>query len=205
LAREILEAEREDDIPSAEIPLRYFQFLRSGDFSLIEPVLYHNQEDILSLLGVVILGGSFFIEEQEELPEGFADAMDLFGAAKVLEKTGELARSVDFIRRALEGHLSEEISLLAKKKLAYYFKRNQEWDKAIGLWQEMTPLNQLFCFRELAMYYEHKGKDYQKAKETAEEGLVLAAGISRSYEEDFSHRLERLRGKIARQKKTAPK
>jgi uncharacterized protein YprB with RNaseH-like and TPR domain len=203
LAREILQAEREEDIPSAEIPSRYFQFLRSGDFSLMEPVLYHNQEDILSLLGVVILGGSFFSEKKEESLEEVADAMDLFGAAKVLEKRGELERSVDYIRRALEGSLSEEIALLAKKKLAQHFKRNQEWEKAISLWQEMTPQNQLFCFRELAMYYEHKGKDYPKAKEIAEEGLALAMGISRAYEEDFAHRLERLRARILRQKKDA--
>jgi uncharacterized protein YprB with RNaseH-like and TPR domain len=202
LAREILEAEREEDIPSAEIPFRYFQFLRSGDFSLIEPVLYHNQEDILSLLGVVIKGGSFFAEELEERLEDLADAMDLFGAAKVLEKTGQLERSADFIRKALEGKLSEEIALLAKKKLAYYFKKNQEWDKAISLWQEMTPQNQLFCFRELAMYYEHREKDYKKAKDMAEEGLALAMGISRTYEEDFAHRLERLRARITRRRKT---
>jgi hypothetical protein len=205
LAREILGAEREEDIPSAEIPSRYFQYLRSGDFSLMEPVLYHNQEDILSLLGVVVMGGSLFIQEKDESWEDLADAMDLFGAAKVLEKTGELDKSADFIRRALEGRLSQEISLLAKKKLAHYFKKNQEWDKAIGLWQEMTPLNQLSCFRELAMYYEHKEKDYVKAKNTAEEGLALAWGVSPTYEADFAHRLERLRDKIAKRKKDQAK
>ncbi len=201
LAREILEAERDEDIPSSEIPTRYFQYLRSGDFSLMEPVLYHNQEDILSLLGVVIIGGRIFAEEKEESLEEFADAMDLFGAAKVLEKTGELDRSASFIRKALEGRLSEEIALLAKKKLAHYFKKNQQWDKAVSLWQEMTPQNQLFCFRELAMYYEHKEKDYAKAQEIAEEGLALAMGISRNYEEDFAHRVERLRARISRRKK----
>jgi tetratricopeptide (TPR) repeat protein len=169
----------------------------------MEPVLYHNQEDILSLLGVVIMGGSFFVEEKEESLEDVADALDLFGAAKVLEKTGEVDKSVVFIRRALEGKLSEEISLLAKKKLAHYFKRNQEWEKAVSLWQEMTPQNQLFCFRELAMYYEHKEKDYHKAKEISEEGLALAMGISRTYEADFAHRMERLRARITRQKKGA--
>jgi hypothetical protein len=203
LAREILGAEREEDIPSAEIPFRYFQYLRSGDFSLMEPVLYHNQEDILSLLGVVIMGGSFFNEEKEESLEDFADAMDLFGAAKLLEKTGELDKSALFIRRALEGKLSEETAVLAKKKLAYYFKKNQEWEKAVSLWQEMTPQNQLFCFRELAMYYEHKEKDCKKAKEIAEEGLTLAMGVSLTYEEDFAHRLERLSARITRQKKDA--
>lgn len=199
LAREVLNADREEDIPSAEIPFRYFQFLRSGDFGLIEPVLYHNQEDILSLLGVVVVGASFFAEETEQAEEEPGDAMDLFGAAKILERTGEFDKSALFIRRALEGGLSGEVSLLARKKLAFYFKKHQEWEKAVRLWQEMTPLRQLFCFRELAMYYEHRAKDYVRAKQASEEGLCLADGVSRVYEQDFSHRLDRLRRKTNRQ------
>jgi uncharacterized protein YprB with RNaseH-like and TPR domain len=198
LAREVLNAEREEDIPSAEIPFRYFQFLRSGDFGLVEPVLYHNQEDILSLLGVVIVGASFFAEEEEPAEERLGDAMDLFGAAKILERTGEFDKSALFIRKALEGGLSGEISLLARKKLASYFKKHQEWEKAVRLWQEMTPLNQLFCFRELAMYYEHRAKDYVRAKQVSEEGLCLASGVSLVYEQDFIHRLDRLKRKINR-------
>lgn len=198
LAREVLTAEREEDIPSAEIPARYFEYLRTGDFSLIEPVLYHNQEDLLSLLGVVIVGAGFLSEAAMGEEETAADAMDLFGAAKILEKAGATEKSVRLMHRALEGRLSEEVALQAKKKLAHYFKKNREWDKAISLWQQMTPLHQLSCFRELAMHYEHRAKDYAKAAAVAEEGLSQAAGVSRSYEQDFSHRLERLRGKISR-------
>ncbi len=124
--------------------------------------------------------------------------MDLFGAAKILEKAGATEKSVRLMHRALEGRLSEEVALQAKKKLAHHFKKNREWDKAISLWQQMTPLHQLSCFRELAMHYEHRAKDYAKAAAVAEEGLSQAAGVSRSYEQDFSHRLERLRGKISR-------
>ena len=198
LARQILQADREEDIPSAEIPNRYFEFLRTGDFSLIEPILYHNQEDLLSLLGVVISGAAMFSEEKEDGPELEADAMDLFGAAKLLERTGERERSALFMRRALEGRLSEEIAVLAKMKLASHFKRNRDWAKAISLWQEMTSLNQVTCYRELAIYYEHRERDYEKARQAAEEGLTAAAGASKSLEKDFSHRLERLKHKIER-------
>jgi lipopolysaccharide biosynthesis regulator YciM len=127
--------------------------------------------------------------------------MDLFGVAKILEKTGELQRSALFIRRALEGSLPEDIALLAKKKLASHFKKTQDWEKAIGLWREMTLRDQLSSFRELAMYYEHKAKDYETAKAFAEEGLALAMQLSRTFESDFSHRLERLRAKISRPRK----
>lgn len=197
LAREVVKADREEDIPSAEIPWRYFQYFQTGNMDLIEPILYHNQEDILSLLGVVIIGSLLFSEDaQKEL----VDAMDLFGVGKVMENVGEIEKSVHFYKRALEGKLSEETSILAKKKLSYYFKRNQEWEKAIPLWKEMTSLDQVFSFRELAMYYEHKKKDYEVARKIAEEGYVLSLGISSYFERDFSHRLERLKRKIQRQK-----
>lgn len=200
LARDVLGAEREGDIPPDEIPLRYFEYLRSGDFSLIEPILSHNQEDLLSLLGVVIIGASCLSGPalSEEAPA--SDALDLFGAARVLEKAGETERFLDFMHRALEGRLPEDIAVRARKKLAEHFKKQKRWDHAVGLWKEMLCSRELSCYRELAMYYEHKIKDYAKAAELAEQALDLASGISPSYQADFRHRLNRLRSKLSRQK-----
>jgi len=163
----------------------------------MEPVLYHNQEDILSLLGLVIIGSMFFSEKSEEWIE---DSRDFFGVGKVFENIGDLDKSVQYFERALEGGLTEDVSLLAKKKLSYYFKKHRLWDRAVDLWKDMSSLDQLFSFRELAMYYEHKEKDYKEAKKIAEEGLALSLGVSSFFESDFSHRLERLRRKIQKKK-----
>ncbi|MFB0565756.1 MAG: ribonuclease H-like domain-containing protein [Candidatus Aminicenantaceae bacterium] len=197
LAREIVQADRAEDIPSAEIPYRYFQYLRTGNFTLMEPVLYHNQEDILSLLGLVITGSMLFSEKCEEWVE---DSRDFFGVGKIFENIGDLDKSASYFERALEGDLSEEISILAKKKLSYYFKKNRLWDRALALWKDMASLDQLFSFRELAMYYEHREKDLEEAKKIAEEGLAVSLGVSSFFESDFSYRLERLRRKIQRKK-----
>jgi len=202
LAHELLEADRSEDIPSAEIPLRYFQYLQTGNFDLIEPILYHNQEDILSLLGVVITGALIFSEDSDAY---LADAMDFFGAGKIMENVGEIEKSVNFFQRALDGKLTDDVSIQAKKKLSYHFKKNQGWDKAIPLWQEVASSDsisskQLFSFRELAMYFEHKEKKYEEARKIAEEGLVLSLGVSPYYEKDFSYRLERLKREIKKQK-----
>lgn len=202
LSREVVEADRSEDIPSAEIPWRYFQYLKTGNFALMEPVLYHNQEDILSLLGVVIVGSFIFSEEKEE---ELADAMDFFGAGKIMENIGEVEKSVYFYKRALDGKLSDEVSLIAKRKLSHYFKRNSEWEKAVSLWNNIASSPtvssaQLYSMRELAMYFEHRVKKYEEAKKIAEEGLVLSQGSSSYYKNDFAYRLERLRHKIRRQK-----
>ena len=205
LALEVVQTDRSEDIPSAEIPWRYFQYIQTGNFELIEPILYHNQEDILSLLGVVIIGAHIFSEDPDLC---MVDAMDFYGAGKIMENIGDVERSVQFFQRALDGSLSDEVSLEAKKRLSSHFKRNQEWEKAVPIWEEMTSSRmvtpaQLFSFRELAMYFEHKLKRYEEAKEIAEEGFVLSTGVSSYYERDFSYRLERLRRKIGQQKQKA--
>lgn len=198
LACNVLKTGRTEDIPSAEVPWRYFQYLRSGNFELVEPVLYHNQEDLLSLLGILVRGALIFSEEGDE---EIADAMDLFGAGKIMENRGEIEKSVLFYKKALEGKLNPQVSLKAKQKLSLFFKKTQEWDKAVSLWKEITsmetsPRIQLFSIRELAMYLEHREKDYQEAKRLAEEGWVLSRGISSYYERDFSYRLQRLKRKL---------
>ncbi len=206
LSRQVVEADRSEDIPSAEIPWRYFQYLQTGNFDLMEPVLYHNQEDILSLLGVVIVG-SFICSEGEK--KDLADAMDLYGAGKIMENIGEVERSVHFYERALGGNLSDEVTLLAKRKVSHYLKKNNKWKDAIAYWREIASSlwvssAQLYSLRELAMYFEHRKKNYKEAKKQAEEGFVLSRGVSTYYERDFSHRLERLRRKIKKQKDKIP-
>ncbi len=196
LAREVVGADRAEDIPSAEVPLRYFEYLRSGDFSLIEPVLYHNQEDILSLLGVVVIGSLLLAAEPEESEE--TDGMDLYGVGRLFENAGHRERSVAYFERALEGKLSREISLLIKKKIAGHFKRNEDWGKAVELWEELAAEGQVFGLRELAMYYEHKEKKYEAAKKLAEQGLMLARFSSAFYLKDFTKRLGRLNEKMRR-------
>jgi uncharacterized protein YprB with RNaseH-like and TPR domain len=44
---------REDDIPGAEIPRRYQDFVRTGDGRLLEVILRHNQLDLLTLAELV--------------------------------------------------------------------------------------------------------------------------------------------------------
>jgi hypothetical protein len=161
-------------------------------------VIYHNEEDILSLLGGLIAGSLILSKEGEEC---LGDASDLYGAGKVMERIGDLEKSETFFKRALEGKLPEHLSLLTKKKLSYYFKRNQKWEQAVSIWEDIASSENildihLFSFRELAMYFEHRVKEYERAKKFAEEGLVLSNEISLHYKKDFSHRIERLNKKL---------
>ena len=202
LAQQIVQAERAEDIPGAEIPLRYFQYIRSGDFSLIEPVLYHNQEDLLSLLGVVVAGAILVERNRGAAGRDDEDPMDLYGVAKLFERAGDAATSVVLLEKALAGGrgLSAEASHVARKKLSHHFKKAKDWNKALPFWQEMAAGEDFDCFRELAMYFEHTAKDLDEAVRVATEGLALAKGRSPQAVTDFEKRIARLKGKMAKGK-----
>jgi len=196
LAREVVQADRSEDIPSAEIPLRYFEYIRSGDFSLIEPILYHNQEDILSLLGLVITGATLSAEgRQDEFISEMVDAMDLYGLGNMLARAGQREQSARLFQRALEGRLTEEVALRAKKKLSYHYKKEGKWEEAVAIWQDMTSQNQISSYRELAIHYEHREKNYEEAIRIVEEGLALSRELDSGLHQDFSRRLKRLKTK----------
>ena len=202
LAQQIVQAERSEDIPGAEIPLRYFQYIRSDDFSLIDPILYHNQEDLLSLLGVVVAGAVLVERNRAGAERGEDDAMDLYGVAKLFERAGDSTTSAALLEKALAGGrgLTAEVSQNARKKLSHHFKKNKDWEKALAFWQEMAAGEEVDCFRELSMYFEHTAKDHGEAIRVATEGLALAKGKSLAAEKDFEKRITRIKGKMAKGK-----
>ena len=199
LAHEIVQAARGEDIPSAEVPVRYFHYLRNGDFSLLEPVLYHNQEDILSLLGIITAGAVLAAHDPGAAERGELDALDLVGVARLHESAGNIDKSVTLFEKALQHGLTGETSVRVKRKLSTHFKRSKDWSRAVTIWQEMTTGNDPACFRELAMYYEHREKNYGQALKAAEEGLAVAMDFSLELRRDFEKRIERLKVKMKRQ------
>ena len=54
LEEHILEFKRQGDVPSAEVPGMYFDYLETGDLASLEGVFHHNVLDIISLAGLMI-------------------------------------------------------------------------------------------------------------------------------------------------------
>ncbi len=212
LAREVVAADRSEDIPGAEIPQRYFDYLRTGDFGLIEPILYHNQEDILSLLGLVVAGAKLFKGERAagEDEEGL-DALDLVGVGRLFETAGEMDRSISIFERALNGDLPAGIEVALKEKISFHFKRAKNYEKAVPLWKDLSEkewsvLNEreiksmLNGLRQLAIHHERHTRDLAEAVRVSEEGLALAERVSGRLKDDFRGRLNRLNAKLLKSK-----
>ena len=106
--REILHFERLDDIPGAEIPARYFEFLRDGSAERLAPVLEHNQNDVIALaalLGVLIT--------RFEGVDKVQDPRDALAFGRIALRARDAERALACARAALAASGADESILSA--------------------------------------------------------------------------------------------
>lgn len=165
-----------DDIPGWQIPQIYNDYLASGDPRMIQRVIYHNAMDIVSLAALfihicTILGDPENVEVEkfnEIIPIGriFEESRDLETAKKLYWKGIHLyQKDINQIPTA------EYID--ATWRLASIYKRNDEIQSAINLWEDSSKLGHIPSFVELAKIYEHKQRDYAKALHEIDNAIDL--------------------------------
>lgn len=177
LEREILGFAREDDIPGAEAPERYFAYLKTGDFSLIEPVMRHNAEDVVSLARLLARMANVYerAEEQQSM-------LDVLSVGAALEKFGEPERA----RRCYRLASGSDLSALARKKLAVSYARAHEYAQAAEEYRAMIARGEggLEAYRTLAILYEWRLGRPKEALRVTEQALARFSGG------DFRYRVE---------------
>ncbi len=192
----ILGIRREGDIDGAEIPAVYFDYLRTGSARGLQGVFFHNALDIITLAALTV-------EMTEALGsdpwERVADGLDLFSLSRILERAGEAERSVETCRRALSAGLPSRVRTRALLQLASHLKRQRRFEEAVRIWLRLTrrakPVAE--AFEQLAMYSEHRQRDYVAALDLVRRFLQrngkrpLPASVSSR----FAHRLNRLERK----------
>jgi hypothetical protein len=83
----VLDVVREDDIPGALIPERYFRWLALREAGLIQPILNHNARDIVSLVRITDRIAQAVIDARAGRAPDHAPAA--FALAKAFERVGE--------------------------------------------------------------------------------------------------------------------
>ncbi|HEY3315833.1 MAG TPA: ribonuclease H-like domain-containing protein [Bacillota bacterium] len=208
LEQGILGFARENDVPGELIPLLYFDYLRTGDARIVEPVFTHNRHDLLSLLALTIKAARLVAD-----PLGGAvdDPADRFSLARLLERLGRTEESLACYEMALAGPLPEATRERAARRLACLYKRVGQRGRAVDIWLTLVAETgwTVYPHIELAKYYEHQVRDYDRAIEAVREGLARlslrsrAAGPRSAPDDDpeyvaLRHRLRRLEGKRSR-------
>jgi tetratricopeptide (TPR) repeat protein len=195
---------REDDLPGAEAPGRYFAYLADGDPKPLLDVFRHNEIDMLSLAALAIRFGHLLAGRIGSAVPMPTEPEELVRTGLWLERMGEAESAAPLLANVRR---VSEASPSVWNRLAERDKRLGQWGDAIALWTkaanaaDRASLPDWDAHVELSMYYEHKAKDVQQALIYARSALELAleqplssrADSKRRKEIDaLRHRLDRL-------------
>lgn len=197
LEEAVLGRTREDDLPGALVPQRYFDYLKTKEFVLLEDVLRHNLQDVQSLAELTGHLCAVFRD-----PQMLAQPQDLLGVGKTLLRTGNKEKGRKFLR--IIGCSS--VSAQAHMHLAISYKKEQDWNEAVTSWRAMIARGEggTWPYIEMAKYYEHIEKNNERALAYSMRALAqvlnqgLLSGEKPQIEEDIMKRISRLKGKINR-------
>lgn len=187
----VLGMDRVDDLPGALVPERYFSFLKTRDFSLLEDVLEHNAQDIVSLAH--ILGRLLTLHES---PLSACAPEDVFSLGRVYEKRGRSEGARMCYRAADQG----AVSAMARARMAETFRRDGDFEEAARVYERMAAAHQggLLPLLALAKICEHKRRDIPAAIEYTRKAIVLAADMPDQDMSALQKRFERLMKKSRR-------
>jgi uncharacterized protein YprB with RNaseH-like and TPR domain len=203
LEKSVLGFHRLGDVAGFEIPARYFQFLRTGEASLIEAVLEHNRLDLLSTAAVM----SQALWLAQEGPEACREAGERLALGRLYERAGDGERAERaFEMAAREGQGDREIRRHALARLAILRRRQERHEESAAAWQQLLMLTdrrrresdplRRRAAEALAIHHEHRARDLKSARRYAEALRTDATGRARA---EADHRLGRIDRKLEAQ------
>ena len=198
LEEAVLGQQRHDDLPGAQVPQRYFDYVRTKEFALLEDVLRHNFDDGKSL---ACLTGHLCAAFRA--PQTLAHPQDLFGVGRTLMRGGRTQQARTCFRILGRSTLSAQ----AHMHLAASYKKEKEWAEVVETCQRMIAQGAggIWPYIELAKYYEHMAKDNERALLYANGALSYALNVAllRGTDEQqvalIRRRIDRLRRKQERE------
>ena len=198
LEEALLGIPRVDDLPGAQVPERFFTYLKTGDFTLLDDVLAHNEQDIVSLQNLLCHMCCMY-----ENPEQLRFDEDVYSMGVALERF----RHTEAARRCYQ-LAGGTMHAQSQHRLAQSYRRSGEKDEAARIWQEMIRRSEggITPYVELAKYYEHVQKDYAAALEIVRRAIMRMAEPTlfedssvQAERNALQYRYERLKRKIGAQ------
>jgi tetratricopeptide (TPR) repeat protein len=197
LEDELLGVERTDDVPGELIPALYFDYLRTGDPTRMERVFYHNRLDILSLVSLTVLTHRLLSDASAACRR---DGNEQYSLGRIHMSRGRFEEAAACYAEALQSCSYSELEWEILRDLSMVHKKQEKYLQCVENWKEMItldPQRDLFPYIELAKYYEHREREYDRAADYAARAFGVAF-LSPAEEEEIRHRLTRLQRKRER-------
>lgn len=185
-----------DDVPGAEIPQRYFNWLRGGDARLLQDVFVHNRLDIISLAALMDHLATL-AHGRQETPR--ADARDLLAVARLYAERQQTSQAQCLLSSLVQSR-EPALRMASRKMLSLLYKRTGRWEDAVDIWQKMIhdDPDDRFALIELAKWYEHRAQDQATALKLVGQALRQTGGCTTTAErEALWHRWQRLQRRQA--------
>lgn len=193
----ILGVERELDAPGWLIPSIYFAYLRNREIGDLNAVLEHNRHDVLSLARLTALVAAY----QSGILEP-DDPIDRAALALRLLRNGpedhHLARAFGLWRLPT---VPSTLRFMLLKELSAILKQGRRHPEIVPEWElgirDPYRAIRFFSAEELAKFYEHQQRDYERALSIVQRASD-GARLAREPEllASFLHRAQRLERKM---------
>jgi uncharacterized protein YprB with RNaseH-like and TPR domain len=191
---------RVGDVPGVEIPGRYFEYVRHGDTRLLEPVLYHNRMDLLSLAALTARAQRLV----REGADAAMDAVECVALGRLLERRGDRIEAERCYRRVIaDPFASARQREDARHALARLLRRARRFREAAAVWRDVVAhgVGRSEAVRDaveaLAVHHEHRERDLAQARSLALRALQSERDSRRRAA--VTYRLARLDRKLARE------
>jgi hypothetical protein len=148
---------RTGDLPGAEAPAAWLDWLRRGDGRRLGAVLAHNRMDLASVAALpAVLAAAH-------------RAPGAFGADPLRVARWRLAAGdADGARALLAGTAADGLDAGARHLLARLHARAGDWPSALALWEQLADGGDAAAREALAKHFEHRAKDLRRALAHAE-------------------------------------
>lgn len=196
IEEEVLEFKRSyDDIPGWLIPQVYFDYLETGQTGLLNNIFYHNKIDVISLASLFFLFDRLM--DSSSITK-YYHKEDLIGIVRLIARTGNYKVADQYSSNIFQKHTQlknmKHLDAKTLEELAMISKKIGNWSKAVNIWDLAVENGSFFACVELAKFFEHKEKDYDKAIEYVKRALNIlkTQKIIEPSRDDLDKRFNRL-------------
>ncbi len=184
-----------EEIPGWMAPEIYRDFLRTGNFSTMNGVFYHNAMDVVSL--AALLSSYIHFLDSNVVSDDQFDSLNL-AIGRLHEKNNNLSESIHYYKETLnQKEASKIVKIKAIEMLSHIYKKAGNYNEAVVLWEMGSELEDINCVIELAKYYEHKLRNCKHAVYWVEIGLQICnKQKNHILEPELLYRYSRLMNKL---------
>lgn len=181
-----------EEVPGWLVPILYQDYLREGDPEPIKGVLYHNEQDVISLAALLAVTQKVFAKSFQQEWE---HAEDCLSVAYFFARRGRNEEAMRWFEVYFDRFM-DIVDLKAMYDYAWMNRRLERWEVAVQFWEKAAEKGHYPSMVELAKFYEHQVKDPQKAlvwMDKVRDAIVKDPSLVR---DDVHKRVNRLYGKM---------